>query len=103
MLTNDSDFFIYDLPAGVVPLDYVNLTVKQLKCDKDKNEIKCKNDEWIGNTERFGMNVQLYKLDDMIGLFKLAERPMVRSLQHYSETMSLRSIISKRFTLTPNS
>ena len=31
VLTNDSDFFIYDIPAGVILLDYLNLRCKVLR------------------------------------------------------------------------
>ena len=39
VLTNDSDFFVYDIPAGVVLLDYLNLRYRvQHACPKQNSE-----------------------------------------------------------------
>ena len=43
VLTNDSDFFIYDIPAGVILLDYLNLRCKDPKQhSKHHSEIVCR-------------------------------------------------------------
>ena len=39
VLTNDSDFFVYDIPAGVILLDYLNL---RCKCSKQQSGVVCR-------------------------------------------------------------
>ena len=39
VLTNDSDFLIYDLQAGVILLDYLNLDVRSIPDESDSDQV----------------------------------------------------------------
>jgi len=75
VLTNDSDFFVYDLPGGVVPLDYINMTVLELKVDNKA----LRNVDTSGKNpaKEFFISAQIYFLDGLVRLLKFRERPMV--------------------------
>jgi len=62
VMSNDSDFFIFDLPAGFVLLDYLNL------------EVCC--DELDDSRYKF-INVQRYHIDSLLNKFPAMERSLV--------------------------
>lgn len=59
VMTNDSDFFIFDIKAGVILLDYVNLRLKH------------DNDHSTPEKSTCYINVQLYLNQKLIDFFKL--------------------------------
>lgn len=62
ILTNDSDFFIYDVPLGVVLLDYMNIKIlEERKCVPSYHY----------------MNVQMYYVKTMMNAMKTKDRGML--------------------------
>ena len=59
VMTNDSDFFIFDIKAGVILLDYVNLRIREDKSPSMPEESTCY------------IDVQLYLNHKLIDFFKL--------------------------------
>lgn len=61
VLTDDSDFFLYDLKAGCISLDFDNL--QPCRCQEEQ--------------ESYYMNVKIYKFDLLLSHFGIGDRRMV--------------------------
>ena len=65
VLSNDSDFFIYDVKAGFILIDYFNLKIKH------------ETDESDSAVPYSYLKVQIYHMDTFLNLFKGMERDML--------------------------
>ncbi len=70
VMSNDSDFFIFDLIGGFILFDYVNLQVSSGECEttsgSDKSTEKCKY-----------LNVQIYFTQNLVDLFPNLDKSML--------------------------
>ena len=96
VLTNDSDFFIYNLKAGAILLDYLNLDVQTAGNDPQVKYLE----------------VQMYCIDTFLQMFKDMDRRMfplfatlmgndyvdITLLEPFFSTVRLPKATSKRFT-----
>lgn len=64
VLTNDSDFYIYDIPAGFILLDYLNLQILTSKPQPNEEAY-----QYLG--------VQIYFLDTLLSQFDSLSRTMI--------------------------
>ena len=68
VLSNDSDFFVYDLTAGYIPLDYMNLTLCVHNPETAEESI-CTKDKVLNNSEYRYLPVKFYHRDRLAELF----------------------------------
>lgn len=72
VMSNDSDFFVYDLKAGFIPLDYMNLTLCVHNTETGK-ESTCKKDRELTKAEYRYLPIKFYHRDGLSGLFENKE------------------------------
>ena len=68
ILSNDSDFFVYDLKGGYIPLDYMNLTLCVYN-EVTSEECICTKDKVLSNYEFRYLPVKFYHRDRLAELF----------------------------------
>ena len=68
VMSNDSDFFIYDLRAGYIPLDYINLTLCVYDTETAEGCV-CTLNKQLSQSEYRYIPVKLYNRDKFTGLF----------------------------------
>ena len=67
VMSNDSDFFVYDLKAGFIPLDYINLTLCVHNADTDV-DYTCTKDKELNKNEYMYIPVKFYHRDTFVKL-----------------------------------
>ena len=67
VMSNDSDFFVYDLKAGFIPLDYINLTLCVHNTDTDV-DYTCTKDKELNKNEYMYIPVKFYHRDTFVKL-----------------------------------
>ena len=69
VMSNDSDFFVYDLKAGYIPLDYINLTLCVYDTETAE-ECICTLDKELKQSEYMYIPVKFYHRDKFIDIFQ---------------------------------
>ena len=67
VMSNDSDFFVYDLKTGFIPLDYINLTLCVHNTDTDV-DYTCTKDKELNKNEYMYIPVKFYHRDTFVKL-----------------------------------
>lgn len=68
VMSNDSDFFVYDLKGGYILLDYMNLTLCVHNPETAEESI-CTKDKVLSNSEYRFLPVKFYHRDRLVELF----------------------------------
>ncbi len=77
VMSNDSDFFIFDLKKGVIIYDYVDLTVKsKFRTEKMDSECAALPEPKQGSGYNF-LHVQIYHVDSMVAQFSNLDKHML--------------------------
>ena len=72
VMSNDSDFYVYDLKAGFILFDYLNLKIRHHTSGDEMKDIDCSEQDTQG--EFSYLDVQIYFIDTLLQHYKIKDR-----------------------------